>query len=64
MKRILAGTLLALATCCAYAQTAEVPAEKADMTTVVIFVVVFVASCAGFIGYAWWTGKKKRANNE
>ena len=46
----------------AYAQTPEPPVEKADGVTVVIFLVVFVGSCVAYIGYAWWSGRKKREN--
>jgi flagellar basal body-associated protein FliL len=44
----------------AYAQTPEPPVEKAGALTVVIFVVVFVGLCASYLGYAWWSSKRKR----
>ena len=53
--------LLALDVC---AQTPEPPVEKASFTTVVIFVVLFVAMCVGYLGYAWWTGRGKRGGKK
>ena len=44
----------------AYAQTPEPPAEKASFATVLIFLVLFIGSCAGYVGYAWWNSRKKR----
>jgi flagellar basal body-associated protein FliL len=62
MVRLLCSFLLALASCAAYAQSsgAEPPAEHASLLTVVIFFVLFVAACVGYVGYAWWSGKKKK----
>ena len=61
MARLLCSFLLALASCCVYAQSsgAEPPVEHASMVTVVIFIFVFVAACVGYIGYTWWRGRKK-----
>ena len=60
MIRLFSWLFLVLAFCTAYAQAPEVPAEKANLATVVIFLALFVASCIGFLAYAWWAGKKKK----
>ena len=62
MVRTLYGCLLVLMLCSAYAQTStpEAPAEHASSLTVIIFVVLFAGSCLGYIGYAWWGGRKKK----
>lgn len=62
MVRILCSFLLALASWSAYAQSsgAEPPVEHASMLTVVIFVVLFVAGCVGFVWYTWWQGRKEK----
>jgi hypothetical protein len=44
----------------AYAQTPEPPVEKASSLTVVIFLVLFIGSCVGYVGYTLWTSMKKR----
>jgi flagellar basal body-associated protein FliL len=44
----------------AYAQTPEPPVEKASMVTVVIFLVMFVGSCVGYVGYVLWSARKKQ----
>lgn len=61
MMRILCSFLLALASWSALAQSAaaEAPVEHANMLTVVVFGIVFVASCVGVIWYMWWQSKKK-----
>ena len=61
MVRLLCSFLLALASCSAYAQNsgAEAPVEHASVLTVVIFVVLFVGGCVGYIGYTWWRGRQK-----
>ena len=65
MMRPLCGFLLFLASCCAFAQSsgAEPPVEHASMFTVVVFVVVFIAVCLGYVGYAWTTGRKKKGQD-
>ena len=45
----------------AYAQTADAPTEKASPVTVVIFLLLFVGSIAGYFGYVWWTQRKVKA---
>jgi hypothetical protein len=61
MMRSLCSFLLALAAGSAYAQSSvpEAPVEQASPVTVVIFVVVFLAACVGYVGYTWWRGRKK-----
>ena len=60
MVRLLSGFLLVLASCCAYAQsTADAPAEHASPVAVVIFVVLFIGACVGYVAYTWWNGRKK-----
>jgi hypothetical protein len=59
MARLLAGFILLLTICSAFAQ-AEVPTEKASSLTVIIFVVMFVGCCVGYVGYTWWGRKKKK----
>jgi len=60
MMRFLCGALLALASWSAYAQSpAEPPVEHASPVTVIIFIVVFLAACVGYVGYTWWRGRKK-----
>ena len=44
----------------AYAQTSEPPVEKASFATVVIFLVMFIGSCAGYLGWVLWSAKKKQ----
>jgi predicted Na+-dependent transporter len=62
MMRLLCSFLLALASSFAYAQssTAEAPVEHASVLTVVIFIVLFVAACLGYLVYAWIGGRKKK----
>ena len=61
MVRFLCSFLLTLASWAAFAQDAgaEAPVEHASMLTVVIFVVVFVASCVAWGVYTWWHGRNK-----
>ena len=47
----------------AFAQ-AEAPTEKASPVTVVIFLVLFVGSCAGYFLYVWWNQRKSRGEGE
>jgi flagellar basal body-associated protein FliL len=61
MTRLLYSFLLTLASCCVYAQSsAEAPVEHASVLTVIIFIVVFIAGCLGYVAYAWWSGKKEK----
>ena len=47
----------------AYAQ-AEPPTEKASPVTVIIFLLLFVGSCAGYFAYIWWNQRKKRKSGK
>lgn len=62
MKRLIAGLWLLLMMGCAFAQStpAEPPAEPANMVAVIAFLVLFIGSCVGFIGYVWWGGRKSK----
>ena len=61
MTRILTALLTFLFAASACAQsTPEPPVEKANMFTVVVFLVVFVASIAGYFVYLWWTHRKSQ----
>lgn len=62
MTRILTALLPFLFVSSAYAQAAaaEPPVEKANMFTVVVFLLVFVASIGGYFVYLWWTHRKSQ----
>jgi hypothetical protein len=62
MARLLGSFLLALASLSAYAQGSgvEPPVEKVSLLAVGLFVAVFVAACVGYVGYTWWSGRKKK----
>ena len=59
MARLISAFLLILAFCSAYAQT-EAPTEHASSLTVIIFIVMFVGCCVGYVAYTWWGRKKKK----
>ena len=59
MFRLLSAFLVVFASCPALAQT-EAPTEHASSLTVIIFVVMFVGSCVGYVAYTWWGRKKKK----
>lgn len=62
MTRILSGLSLLLFYCFAYAETApeNVPNEAtASPTVVIIFVVLFVGCCIGFVWMVYSASKKK-----
>lgn len=60
MVRYLFSLLLPLFSFAALAQSAaEAPVEKASPLVVVLFGIVFVASCVGVLGWMWWNNKKK-----
>ena len=63
MARLLSGLSLFLFYCSAYAQTAAAnpPEETASTTAVIIFVVLFVGSCVGFIWMVYSAERKKKA---
>jgi len=60
-KMLLPFLILALN---AYAQTPEPPTEKASVVTVVIFLVMFIGSCAGYLVYVLWAARKKQDEKE
>ena len=62
MTRLLSGLSLLLLYCSAYAETAteNVPNEAtASPTVVIIFVVLFVGCCVGFVWMVYSASKKK-----
>jgi hypothetical protein len=66
MTRILSGLSLFLFYCCAYAETAaaNVPNDAtASPTVVIIFVVLFVGCCVGFMWMVYAADKKKKQAN-
>jgi membrane protein DedA with SNARE-associated domain len=54
----LPGYFPLLTICSAFAQ-AEVN-EHASPLTVIIFIVMFVGCCVGYIGFTWWGRNKKK----
>jgi len=67
MTRFLSGLSLLLFYCSAYAQTAteNVPVDAtASPTVVIIFVVLFVGFCVGFVWMVYSADKKKKAKKE
>ena len=63
MHKLLSLLLPVLAISSAFAQ-AEPPTEKADPFTVVIFLVLFVGSIAGYFVYIWWKRKNDNVEKE
>jgi flagellar basal body-associated protein FliL len=62
MAKIFARFFFLLVAFSAYAQAAaEAPVDKASPVTVIIFLLLFVGSCAGYFVYLWWSQKKVRA---
>ena len=47
--------LIAFSAC---AQSTEAATEKASPITVVIFLVLFVGSIAGYFAYVWWSQRR------
>jgi len=67
MRRILAALFALFFTLSAFAQAsgAEPPVEKASPLTVLVFVVLFVGGCLGYLLYTWWAqGKRAKAADE
>jgi hypothetical protein len=65
MKRILASLASLSLSAAVYAQsTPEPPTEKADMFTVAIFILLFVAACVAYGVYLWWGQRKQAAAND
>lgn len=61
MTRNLIRFLPAVMSFAAFAQEkAEVPQEHASPVTVIIFLVLFIGSCAAYGWYAWWSGRKEK----
>jgi hypothetical protein len=58
MPKLLCRFLPLLIAFSAYAETAEVPTEKAGLLSVVVFVLLFVGSCGGYFAYVWWNHRK------
>ena len=63
MAKVLYRLLPLLIAFSAYAQ-AEPPTEKASPVTVIIFLLLFVGSCAGYFAYIWWNQRKTRQRGE
>lgn len=61
MASRLLGLLLWFMPWIAFAQKAadEAPVEPANPVAVVLFVIVFIGSCIGFVAYVWWKGRGK-----
>lgn len=66
MLKTLSNILPLLAVTLAQAQSspAEPTVQPASGATVVIFLVVFVVSIVGFIGYSVWIGRKNKQANK
>jgi heme/copper-type cytochrome/quinol oxidase subunit 2 len=61
MARLISALILLFSCCVASAQSAsEAPAEHASTTTIVVFLVLFVGSCLGYIGYILWDARKSK----
>ena len=57
---------LPLAGLTAYAIDAanDAPAETANPLVVIGFLVLFVGSCAGYVGYLLWSGRRKAGKDK
>jgi len=66
MTRFLSGLSLLLFYCSAHAQTAaaDVPDEPTNPIGLIIFGVLFVGFCAGFVWMVYSADKKKKAKKE
>lgn len=62
MTKHLYKFLPALVAFSAYAEStgADAPADKASPLTVVIFLVLFIGSIAGYFAYLWWQQRRIR----
>ena len=60
MVKALYRFLPLLAASSVYAQSADAPTEKASPVTVVIFLLLFFGSCAGYFVYVWWKQRKNK----
>ena len=59
MSRLFLAFLSLLPLVSAFAQ-AEAPPEPTNTVAVVLFLVLFVGSCVGFIGYTVWSHRKEK----
>ncbi|MGZ5037793.1 MAG: hypothetical protein ACXWHZ_13645 [Usitatibacter sp.] len=66
MTKALYRFLPALIASSAFAQStaADAPSESASPVTVVIFLVLFFGSIAGYFAYVWWSQRKVRQHAE
>ena len=62
MTRLLSALFPLLVFCSAYAEDIKdaPPPATTDVMGIVIFFVLFVGSCIGFIGYMWWRHKHNK----
>ena len=64
MTRFLYGLPLLFLYCSAYAEdAAEVPLEQGGVTGFVIFGILFVVICVGFVWMIIWNDKKQKAKH-
>ena len=62
MARFLSGLSLLFLYCSAFAEiAAEVPAAESNMVGFIIFGVLFVGMCVGFVWLVIWNDKKQKA---
>ena len=59
MYRFLCSPFLIFAMSALAQSAEEAPAEKANIFTVVVFLVLFVGSCLAYFGYVLWAARKK-----
>ena len=59
MSRLFLAFITVLMAVSAFAQ-AEAPPEPTNTAAVVLFLVLFVGSCVGFIAYTVWNHKKQK----
>jgi hypothetical protein len=67
MRRLVAAFIAFFFALSAFAQAsgAEPPVEKASALTVVVFIVLFIGGCVGYLLYTWWSqGKRPKAPDE
>ena len=62
MARVLSGFLLLLLLCSAYAEDAAV--ESSGLASTIIFLILFVGSCVGFIWLVWRNEQKAKQKRE
>ena len=66
MTRFLSGLSLFLFYCSAYAEiaAANVPAEQSNATGFILFGILFVGLCVGFVWLVIWNDKKQKAKQQ